>query len=787
MEGMTVTSQARPGSAAAPAAARRRPAHRRDVQGLRAVAVLAVLVAHALAVAGVGADGSGPLGALARLAAGGLAGVDVFFVISGFVITTMLVERTDGTMLDFLLRRVRRIAPASLAVLAVLVLVAWRAYPGTDAGGVLSDVRAALLLSENWWLAHQSADYAALGGSASPVEHFWSLSVEEQWYLAAPLVLYGLWRLLGARRTRVRPRAATALAVLVPTLAGSLLVAALTEPGPARYFLTQARVWELAAGAALAALLLARPRSGPLPRPVATALGVAGWALLGWGLWLAPAAVAAGTWPGPATVPAVAGTVLLVLAGSGSAPLSRDGAVVPATAVLHGPAARWVGDRSYSLYLWHWPLLVVPAAVLGGPLPRWALPVQVAAAVVVSALSYRFVEQPFQAAGRRGGRRAPRPGRSGPAGQLLRWPVLVPALASVAVLAGTTLSPVHVATWSVPDRSAAALQALAGRGTSAGSSTPGAQTTPAPRDPSVPAIGAQILVAAAGGTGDPAGWSPATVKKIARLMTQRSGPVVFPPRDALAQVPVAGCDVGYPETRPASVASCQVLGGSGPTVVLVGDSHSLDWAPALISWARARGYALQVYSKPNCPLTVDTVLAPARPGPYPECVAWNGWLLEHLAQTKPALVVDSARSGSWYAPVVDGGTVTGAAALPRLQQVYAQTLARLRAAGLPVVVVRDNPKGPQWASRCLEAHPREWTACSFPASSGIQPDPLARAAQAAGLGVVDLNGWVCVAGRCPQIAGGVTIYRDDSHLTQTWVQTLREPFAAAMDRVSPVR
>ncbi|HEU4674423.1 MAG TPA: acyltransferase family protein [Motilibacteraceae bacterium] len=782
---MTVTTPARSGRPAAPAAPGRRPAHRRDVQGLRAVAVLAVLVGHTLAVAGVGADGSGPLGALARLAAGGLAGVDVFFVISGFVITTMLVERTDGTMLDFLLRRVRRIAPASLAVLAVLVLVAWRAYPGPDAGGVLADVRAALLLSENWWLAHQSADYAALGGSASPVEHFWSLSVEEQWYLAAPLVLYGLWRLLGARRGRVRPRAATAVVVLVPTLAGSLLAAALTEPGPARYFLTQARVWELAAGAALAAGLLARPRGGPLPRPAAHASALAGWALLGWGLWLAPAAVAAGTWPGPATIPTVAGTVLLVLAGSGSAPLSRDGAVVPATAALHGPVARWVGDRSYSLYLWHWPLLVVPAAVLGAPLPRWALPVQVAAAFVVAALSYRFVEQPFQSAGRRGGRRAA-PG--GSAAQLLRWPVLVPALASVAVLAGTTLSPVHVATWSVPDRSAAALQALGGRGTSGGTAPGSApSSSPAPRtDPSVPPIGAQVLVAAAGGTGDPAGWSPGTVREIARLMSQRSGPVVFPPRDALAQVPVAGCDVGYPDTRPPSPAACQVLDGPGPTVVLVGDSHALDWAPAVVSWARSHGYALAVYSKPNCPLTTSTVLAPARPGPYPECSAWNEWLLDHLVRTEPALVIDSARSGSWYAPVVDGSTVTGSAAIPRLQEVYAATLGRLRAAGVPVVVVRDNPRGPQWASKCLEAHPREWTACSFPASSGIQPDPLARAAQAAGLGVVDLNGWMCVAGRCPQIAGGVTIYRDDSHLTETWVQTLRGPFATALDAVSPL-
>uniref|UniRef100_UPI002A811A88 acyltransferase family protein n=1 Tax=Streptomyces sp. CRN 30 TaxID=3075613 RepID=UPI002A811A88 len=214
-------------------------AFRPDIEGLRALAIGLVLLYHA---------------GVTRLA-GGYVGVDVFFVISGFLITGLLVRelRRSGrvSLTGFYARRMRRLLPSALAVLAAVVTAAWLLVPPADQRGVFLDVVAAALYVVNWRQAAEAVDYSALGTAASPVQHFWSLAVEEQFYVVWPLLLVAVAWWCRRRGRDVRPWLAGTLTV---TAAVSFLYAlTLTrEAAGAAYFSTGTRYWELAAGGLLA-------------------------------------------------------------------------------------------------------------------------------------------------------------------------------------------------------------------------------------------------------------------------------------------------------------------------------------------------------------------------------------------------------------------------------------------------------------------------------------------------------------------------------------------------------
>src|SRR3954470_18473519 len=247
---------------------RPRVTFRPDLEGLRAVAVVLVVAFHA---------GLGPL-------PGGFVGVDVFFVISGFLITSLLVDEVRATgsisLADFYARRARRLLPAAFVVLIATVLAAAVLLPALDGPAVAADVRAAALFVANWHFALQETDYFSSGGH-SLVVHFWSLSLEEQFYLAWPvLVLLLAGHRRGARRAaRPAPRATDRRlwAILAPVGIVSFALSATTtaSAGPWAYFGTHTRAWELAAGAAVA---LSRPHLHRLTDLQSSLLGWAGLA-----------------------------------------------------------------------------------------------------------------------------------------------------------------------------------------------------------------------------------------------------------------------------------------------------------------------------------------------------------------------------------------------------------------------------------------------------------------------------------------------------------------------------
>lgn len=352
--------------------------YRPDVDGLRAIAVLPVVLYHA----GLGAF------------SGGYVGVDVFFVISGFLITSMIhgeVREKRFSIVRFYERRVRRIFPAFFAMVFACCALAWWVLPVADMRAFGESVAASTLFSSNvlFWLQAGYFDDAA---HMKPLLHTWSLAVEEQFYIAFPLFLV-LIEKIAPRRV-----ALAVVAVLIASFAACVVVTA-RDAGTA-FYIAPLRAWELMIGAALAVGAIPRVTSG-LAREL---MSVAGLAMVLGAVCLFSGDTA---FPGFAAAVPCVGAALVIHAGVSDAE-ARDGFAQPLGArILALAPVVFVGKISYSLYLWHWPLLVFSTFWNVGPEPLDATQTGsiVLAAFCAAVFSWRFIEQPFRA--RAEGRRSP--------------------------------------------------------------------------------------------------------------------------------------------------------------------------------------------------------------------------------------------------------------------------------------------------------------------------------------------------------------------------------------------
>jgi len=487
------------------------------LDGLRALAVTAVVLYHV----GLG------------WAQGGLLGVGVFFTLSGYLITDILLGQwTSGGRLrlgDFWLRRARRLLPALFVMLAVVAV--WvNAFARAQLPGFRGDVVASALYVSNWWYIAQHASYYAQFAPPGPLDHLWSLAVEEQFYLIWPwLVLFGVW-LLGRRR---RGGGAASLAGRPPgylsagarwwfaggTLAlaavSAVLMWALYKPGldPTRvYEGTDTRAFGLLIGAALAAVWPTRGAAPVPPRArwLVEAGGVAGLAVAGLLVWRTNQYSPFMFQGGMVVLSFATALVVAAVAMPGSL-LGRALGIQP---------LRWLGVRSYGVYLWHYPIIVLatPAAVLGGWL-GWPRAVACAAAsVVVAAVSWKFVEEPARRGLRRRGREErvvtrPRPSAwpgsawTGVRRRAVASPVIfggVCAVVAVGVAAGVTLVPSRLANGVVPaaataDPDVAAASTATVNATAVASAAAianAAARQPAPATPLKPAASAQAAAPA---------------------------------------------------------------------------------------------------------------------------------------------------------------------------------------------------------------------------------------------------------------------------------------------------
>lgn len=357
----------------APRAEARAHAHavRPDIQGLRALAVLLVIADH-----------------LFGYPVGGFVGVDVFFVISGFVITGSLLREHERSgrvsFRGFYSRRIRRIIPLTAVVLAVTVLASWAVFSSARAKSITVDGIWSATFAANWRFAAAGTDYFQASGTVSPLQHFWSLAVEEQFYVAWPWLMVCT---LGycAARGNWRPRPARhVLGLLIAAAVALFFAFALwdTAANPSlAYFSTFSRAWELGVGALIA---VGADRLHKFPDSARPWMAYAGLAGISWAAFNITVDM---SFPGPWAAVPVLSTGMVIAAGCGGSQRLL--------APLTNPATRYLGDISYSLYLWHFPVIILLAALMPGHGRMYSF---IAGATVLglSAASYRFIEDPIR-------------------------------------------------------------------------------------------------------------------------------------------------------------------------------------------------------------------------------------------------------------------------------------------------------------------------------------------------------------------------------------------------------
>jgi len=674
------------------------------IQALRAIAVALVVLYHLWP----------------NRLSGGYVGVDVFFVISGYLITAHLAREMRATghvrLSLFWARRIRRLLPASLLVIAVSTVATLLVVPQSYWLQYMREFGAAALYVENWVLAGDAVNYLAEDNTASPVQHFWSLSVEEQFYIAWPLLLVaGAAVAKALSRSRDDPRAVVAvLTTIFATSLGYSLYLTHANPDVA-YFSTFTRAWEFAAGGLLACLSLRRLTLNSLAPVVA-------W----WGLGAIVTAAAVFTrqtpFPGIAAALPVAGALAFIAAGG------TDRVFAPMR-WLKTQWIQWLGDASYSVYLWHWPLLILLPFVLGHEL-TWSYKVVVVVATVgAAAVTKTHVEDRFRRA-----RDASRPGIGG-----------VYAFAALGMFAIVSLA-------------------------ASGWLTANAQ---------VKAYANDIESIAAAGTAECFG-AASLDQGLRDACASAEWEAVFPPRVAIgSDVPHVFEDECRTGPEEAEVKPCEYGDPDGAYwVVLVGDSHAAQWAPAFERVAIERGWRLTVLYKAACAFTAaaDRNRSEAF---GPSCLEWNngvmGWLDEG---STPDLVATSAVRNHSF--LDDSGEESAQIAEDGFARRYRELVQR----GSQVVAVVDNPQMRKQDIACVADGTDLLSECGRSADSALaREDYLTPATRKVdGAYVVDLTSYFCVNDFCPGVVGSVVVYRDtSSHLTKTYVETLTPYLVEAME------
>jgi peptidoglycan/LPS O-acetylase OafA/YrhL len=678
---------------------------------MRALAVLGIVAFHA---------GVAPYG-------GGFVTLDVFFVVSGFLITLLLLREVERTgrisLLDFYVRRARRILPAA-AVVAVCVVGAATLWLGVvDARDAAVDAVWASLFAANVRFALEETDYFTATDPASPLQHYWSLSVEEQFYLVLPLVLVGcVW---WAARRSARPwRAITGVLVVVSAASLAWSVHASTASPESAYFSTFTRTWEFGVGALLAVAASRLTRIAPWVRNLMAATGLTM-------IVVACFVVTTATpFPGYAALLPVLGTGAVMLAGAGTAVDERPALAQRALGVA---PLRWIGDASYSIYLWHWPVLVIAEQHLGRDLSPRGLVAALLVTALLSALTYRFVEQPF----RRGF-------RARPARALSLYP------ASVAmVVAASCVAVLYVQ--QVVDTDAPPV--------TTGDYARGPDGRPLSKDPAVALVQASVR-AALDGRRTPADLKPALLD----LRRDRA-------------------DVGDCDYRAAPWSLC----ARGDTdaersIVLMGNSHARHWAPAVDTIGEQYGFTVYHLVKSACTPARLAMVRVGESEPWRECMDFNAWTTEQVAEIRPALVVIS---GSAPPRVQVGDEITGdrETMTAQVQRGYARAIREVAPHAGRVVVLGDVPKRRTAPATCLgRSQPSRLSDCLD------RPDPrpqrvtaaTRRAAERNGATFVGTERWFCAAGRCPAVVGRTITMRDQGHVTTVYARRLTEPLARAL-------
>lgn len=661
---------------------------RLDIQGLRAIAVGLVVIYHFLP----------------HRITGGFVGVDVFFVISGYLITSHLIKHPPRSPKDFgtfWVRRIKRLLPASLLVLFTTVIAVRFLTPESFWRDNTFQAIASAFYSQNWYLLATSVDYLAEDNAPTAVQHYWSLAVEEQFYLLWPLVIAALWWFAVSRNLMPRRLALGGVSLIVALSCTYSIYLTFVDPGVA-YFSTFTRAWELALGAVVALVPAPRERlSSSLAGAAIAWTGIAGV--------IAAGIVYDSSTPFPgyqASLPVVSTALVIWIAAT-----SR----FSPTTWLSSKPFKFIGDHSYSIYLWHWPIIVL-LPFLSGTLGAFDLVAAALTTVLLSMLSKKYVEDAFR--------------KTLDASNLVT-PVrfLVVGTATVALVAAGVAGEAH-------KREATASVSLE-----------------VALNGNVPCFGAAAL----------SDQSDA-------CQYEADQELILSPALAKVDKSAAYAD-GCWSNEPFNKKPTCTYGSGKTKVALVGNSHAGHWLPALEKMAADRDWTITTFLVSRCNPTDEQLEFDAEIKSQ-GCADYGRWVLDQTSHGQFDLIITSERQS---VPVIGHSIETTEVPARRGYESY---LKRWSASKTPILIIRDTPfpgatleNVPDCVATAKDANAE----CSGSAQKWKWMDPLVDAAERgkyANVAVIDPTRYFCQEGNCPAVIGRVVVYFDASHITATYAETL---------------
>ena len=681
-----------------------------EVQGIRALAVALVLVYHFWPE---------------RLT-GGFIGVDIFFVVSGFLISAHMYREAAKTgrvkLTRFWARRVRRLLPVSLLVLVVSLLASLAILPKTVWMTTFRQIAASALYTQNWILASDAVDYSARDNAATLVQHYWSLSVEEQFYLVWPIIFIaaiGVSLSMSRRRTaeNLARRGYVGILVSLTTLFIASLaysVVATNADSARSYFVTPTRVWEFAAGSLVALVLLGRQFVGPRSTVLA-------WAGLATILVSSFSFSGATPFPGWVALFPVIGTCILLGAPGGYS-------VVAPRWWLSKKPLTFLGDISYGVYLWHWPMIVLARHILRSEPSLGMKAVVIAVTIGLAAASKKYVEDPWRH------------------GRILQTTRRAMVFAAV----GTAI--VAVSAFALIPRVDTSQQITVASQSKDSCFGPGALVGGTP-------------CASVMGAGKP---SP--------------GPEVVVAENT--QMAYPGCESPIEGTEVLSCGLGAAAGSADRTMAMVGDSHANQWLSALDHLGKTRNWHFRTYIKAGCPVTFAVRGNGSKSAASgAECLAYSRDVVERIVKDHSVSVVfvggranaygySSAGKPPMSMPGVDG---------------YTAIWSRWLDAGKQVVVLGQVPSpGDRRIPDCLAENPDHALVCSRPAADAVTKNEIfAQAAdrlKARGVRYLPMRDFFCDSRTCYPVVGGLITYRDNSHISTEYSTAMAPYIGKFLDR-----